>query len=109
MRKAIKVRKKTRTILAILAGICWGVSVSILVASVVTELISGAPWFYGRLFALMALLAAVLTLGLWFDRSRRRQPTLPVETAYELGLKAGARFGGAGGPSDGTLPPGDPR
>lgn len=81
-----------RITLIIFACFGWGASVGILAASLVaTEVILSNSFFYGRLFALLALISAVITLGLWNETARARH-VIPVEEAWKVGVAFGANY-----------------
>ena len=91
--------KKKRIILIILAGVGWGTELSIMAASLAAaEFVDQRAFFFSRLFALLGLLASVLTLGLWVERIRHRQQlpvewqALPVEDVYRMGIKVGVNI-----------------
>ncbi|TDD45399.1 hypothetical protein E1286_24075 [Nonomuraea terrae] len=91
--------KNKRNAVAAAAGAGWATALAIIIGTFFElSLIVESPALLSRIFSLVALAAAVLTCGLWFERSLRRRPApvlpLPVETAYSLGMKAGAKLQG---------------
>lgn len=81
-----------RTFLKWLARIGWGTMVAILVGIFLeVGVVIDKPFFFSRLFALLGLVSTVLTLGLWFERSRTRN-VIPAEEAYRLGIQFGAKW-----------------
>lgn len=94
--------RKKRTFAVIAAWVGGGAAFGITIATPHVEAIQENPFLFSRLFLLCALTAAVLTLGLWFERA-----LLPVvEIVFQLGMRAGQRtkrldkLSGAARPAD---------
>lgn len=81
-----------RIILTISACIGWGVTLGILATSLIAaEIMQTNSFFFSRLFALIALVSSVITLGLWYEKARARN-VIPVEEAWKLGAAFGANY-----------------
>jgi hypothetical protein len=81
-----------RIILHISAYIGWGATIAILAGTFLeAEIVTDRSSFFGRLFALLALVAAVITLGLWNEQARARN-VIPVEEAWRVGANYGANY-----------------
>ena len=79
---------RKRTIFIIAAGVGWGAAIGITLATPHITILREHPQLFTRLFLLCAMVAAVLTLGLWVERS-----LLPVvETVFKLGMRARDRM-----------------
>lgn len=79
--------KKTRAF--IVAG-AWGgwIAAGLITFSALVIEEAGHP-FFGRLFALLALTAAVLTVVAFLERSSLRNPPPPANVAHTLGFQQG--------------------
>lgn len=92
------VTSKVRNIAVIAAGAGWVAAAGITIATPLVDKLREYPYLVTRLFLLLIASAAVLTLGLWFEKA-----LLPVvETVYNLGMRAGRRMERVGR-RDGTL------
>lgn len=81
-----------RVILTISACLGWVATLGILLASLIaTEIIQSNSFFFSRLFALIALVSSVITLGLWYEKARARN-VIPIEEAWKLGAAYGANY-----------------
>lgn len=81
-----------QTILTWLARIGWGATVVILLGiALEVDVVVDRSFFFGRLFALVALGSAVVTLGLWFEHSRARN-VIPAEEAWKAGVQYGVNW-----------------
>lgn len=81
-----------RTILNISMWAGWAATVALLTAiGFEVDVVLHKSLFFARLFGLLAIVSAVLTLGLWNEAARARH-TIPVEEAWKVGAAFGANF-----------------
>lgn len=92
--------RKKRTLAFVIAGVGWSAAIGITIASQHVAVLRDNPYLFTRLFLLCSTIAAVLTLGLWFERI-----LAPViDTVFNLGIRAGRRMGKFDKLTAGTVP-----
>lgn len=85
--------RKKQTYALLSAGTAWAAALGIALGAPFVDLAHEHPWTVSRIFALCALAATVITMGLLIIRSRRPAIPVPAKTAYELGFEAGKELG----------------
>lgn len=73
------------------AGLCWSISVAVIIGSLISDEIREDN-LYGRVCILSGLLGAVLTSRLWNARKVVHVP-VPAEDVYGMGMKTGIKIG----------------